>query len=69
MRNSKSCPKCQGADIVRIPAGGVGNEIPAGPHLLSVVSFVRYLCTSCGFMELWIDDTDDITKCKKRYAS
>jgi predicted nucleic-acid-binding Zn-ribbon protein len=69
MRNSKSCPKCSGADIVRIPAAGLGNEIPAGPHLLSVVSFVRYLCTSCGFMELWIDDADAIAKCKKRYTT
>jgi predicted nucleic-acid-binding Zn-ribbon protein len=69
MRNSQPCPKCQCTDIVRMPAGGAGNEIPAGPHLLSVVCFVRYLCASCGFMELWIDAAEDIAKCKKRYAS
>jgi hypothetical protein len=73
MRNSKRCPKCQSTDIVRIPgearAFGAGNNISTGATIFSSVKVTRYLCTSCGFSEEWIDSADDIAKLKKKYTS
>lgn len=72
MRSSKTCPKCQSTDIVRIPgiagAFGAGNNIMVGMSILSAVKVTRYLCAACGFCEEWIDSADDIAKIKKKYA-
>ena len=73
MRRSKTCPKCQSSDIVRIPgaasAFGSGNNIMVGGTIFSAVKVSRYLCASCGFAEEWIDDAADIAKIKKKFAS
>jgi ribosomal protein S27AE len=73
MRNSKNCPKCKSADIVRIPGVvggyGAGNNIFVGRTIFSAIKVTRYLCGSCGFSEEWIDSADDIAKIKKKYAS
>ncbi len=71
MRNSKTCPKCRSADIVRIPgmaASQGGNSIVVGLTNFNAVKVTRYLCASCGFSEEWIDSADDIAKIKKKYA-
>ncbi len=73
MRRSKTCPKCQSTDIVRIPGEvrpfGAGNNIGVGKTIFSAVKVTRYLCASCGFTEEWIDSTEDIGNLKKKYAS
>ena len=72
MRNSKTCPKCRSADIVRIPgliASHGGNSIIVGMTVFNAVKVTRYLCASCGFSEEWIDSAEDIAKIKKKYAS
>jgi hypothetical protein len=72
MKNFKKCPKCQCADIVRIPgkvgAYGSGNNISIGRIVFSGVPVTRYLCTSCGFSEEWVDSVEDIAKVKQKYA-
>ena len=66
------CPKCQSNEIIRIPgkigAYGSGNNIPVGHTVLSSVTVSRYLCTSCGYTEEWIDDSMDIETLKKHYS-
>jgi hypothetical protein len=73
MLNSKTCPKCQSTDIVRILGEarpfGAGNNISVGATIFSSVKVTRYLCASCGFSEEWIDSADDIAKLKKKYIS
>ena len=72
VKNSKTCPKCQFTEIIRIPgnvgAFGAGNNISVGATIFSAVKVTRYLCASCGFSEEWIDSTDDISSIKKRYS-
>jgi len=72
MQHSKTCPKCQSADIVRIPgearAFGAGNNISVGATIFSAVKVTRYLCASCGFSEEWIESADDIASIRKRYS-
>ena len=73
MRNSRTCSKCQAADVVRIPGEarsfGAGNNILVGGTIFSAVKVTRYLCGCCGFSEEWIDSADDIAELKKKYAS
>lgn len=62
MKNTKSCPKCQSNDIVRINgyagAYGSGNNIMIGMSILSAVGVNRYICCNCGFTEEWVDQED-----------
>ena len=62
MKNTKSCPKCNSTDIVRIDgyagAYGSGNNIMLGKTIFSAVNVNRYVCCGCGFTEEWIDKED-----------
>jgi hypothetical protein len=71
MKTSKICSKCNSQEIIRIPGQvggyGVGNNILIGMTIFSGVKVTRYLCTSCGFSEEWIDDPEDIEKLKNKF--
>ena len=71
MKNSMKCPKCQSADILRIPGllERGGNNIAVGITFFNGVKGTRYLCASCGFIENWVESADDIQRVKKKYAS
>ncbi len=62
MKNTKTCPKCMGTDIVRVDgycgAYASGNNILTGKSVFSAVNVNRYICCSCGFTEEWIDQED-----------
>lgn len=71
MKNSRTCPKCNSNNIVRINgyagACGSGNNIMIGHSILSAVNVNRYICCSCGYTEEWIDkeDVDKVVNSKK----
>jgi len=73
MKNSRTCPKCQTNEIIRIPgdvrAFGAGNNISVGATIFSAVKVTRYLCALCGFSEEWVESIDDIARLKKKYSS
>ena len=62
MKNSRLCPKCGSADIVRFDgytgAYGSGNNVMVGSTIFSGVNVNRYVCCSCGFTEEWINRED-----------
>ena len=68
MKNTKKCPKCSGEEILRFNghcgAYGSGNNLMLGATLFSAVNVNRYVCTSCGYSEEWIDERD-LDKVKK----
>ena len=68
MKNTKRCPKCEGANIVRIDgnvgAYGTGNNVMVGASIFSAVKVNRYVCCNCGFTEEWID-TDELDRVKE----
>lgn len=70
MKNTNTCPKCRGTDIVRVEgsagAYGSGNNIQVGWSIFSAVLVHRYVCCDCGFSEEWIDK-DDILKLKQKF--
>lgn len=71
MKNSRTCPKCNSNNIVRIGgyagAYGFGNNIMLGHSVFSAVNVNRYICCSCGYTEEWIDkkDMDKVVNSKK----
>ena len=71
VKNTKLCPKCSSANIVRIDgyAGpyGTGNNVMVGHSIFSSVNVNRYICCRCGFTEEWIDtaDIEKVLKSKK----
>jgi hypothetical protein len=68
MKISKRCSKCQSAGIVRVPGQPwVGGNNIRWPW--NTVQVTRYLCTSCGFVEQWIDSANDIARVKKKYGA
>ena len=74
MKNTKTCPKCQCTDIIRIPADvrafGAENNILVGGRLLPrFVRVTRYLCSACGFSEEWIDSAEDVAKLKEVFSA
>lgn len=70
MKNNKKCPKCGGSEILFVPgtvgAYGNRNNIMTGLTIKSYVTIDRYICTSCGFSEEWID-LEYMDKLKKKY--
>lgn len=68
MKNTKTCPKCNGSDILIIDgyagAYGSGNNIMTGSLIFSAVPVNRYLCCTCGYSEEWVD-VENIEKVKR----
>jgi predicted RNA-binding Zn-ribbon protein involved in translation (DUF1610 family) len=71
MKETKTCPKCNSQDILRIPgqtgAYGSGNNIPVKRTIFSFIPVTRYVCTQCGFSEEWIDSPEDLKKLEQKY--
>lgn len=70
MKNSQSCPKCTGLEIVRVEGiqgqYGSGNVIPTGGFTIwSSIKVTRYVCVHCGYSEEWIDSPDDLQRIRK----
>jgi predicted nucleic-acid-binding Zn-ribbon protein len=58
MKNTNTCPKCQSTDVVRVDAfknTSSSNLIHLSRWGTQYAYFDRYICTSCGFIEQYID--------------
>ena len=62
MKRTNICPKCNSTQIKRINGSirgyGAGNNILLGVTIFSGIPVNRYICTSCGYTEEWIDEVD-----------
>ena len=69
MKSQSKCPKCAATEIIRVPGSlwKEGSFIPMG-FLHSPVPLARYVCSSCGFVEEWIDEEKGMALLKKVYA-
>jgi len=72
MKNSKKCPKCNGDNILIAP-GWVGSHKSGqyirmpGFHLLSAdIKIDRYVCGTCGYVEEWVPNADDLQKLREK---
>ena len=70
MKETGVCPKCGGADIVRVP-GGVRSTMDNTQNFVirgfQRAPVDRYICCTCGYSEEWLrkSNLDDI---KERWA-
>jgi predicted RNA-binding Zn-ribbon protein involved in translation (DUF1610 family) len=55
MKNSKTCPKCEATDIIRIVDPGTVYQRNAVPGGVGRTPVVRFVCAACGFTEEWIE--------------
>jgi predicted nucleic-acid-binding Zn-ribbon protein len=70
MKDSTICPKCNFADIIRIPArlsATSGENIIQLGLVVRAVRVTRYVCATCGFTEEWIDSLEDVEKLRARH--
>ncbi|HHU55099.1 MAG TPA: hypothetical protein GXZ48_00215 [Acholeplasmataceae bacterium] len=71
MKNSKTCPKCDSVNIIKIPGKhygyGAGNIIMVGLTAIKAVKVTRFVCERCGFSEEWIENKRDIDRLKAKY--
>ncbi len=68
MKNTNTCPKCRGRNILVVP-GNVGAGTDCGSNsimtgLFKAVLVDRYVCADCGFTEEWINK-EDMPRLKK----
>lgn len=58
MKNTKTCPKCAGHEILRVEdvVGERGVNLVLG--FFSSVQVARYVCCDCGYAESWVDKFD-----------
>jgi ribosomal protein S27AE len=71
MKKTGKCPKCGAEDAVCIPKDycwHVGGSIRVDLGPFSYVNITRYMCGNCGYMEEWIDSSEDVQKIKRRFG-
>jgi predicted nucleic-acid-binding Zn-ribbon protein len=72
VKTTGTCPKCASRELIRIPgstgAYGTGNNIFTGKTIFSTVNVTRFLCSTCGYSEEWVESPEDIEKVRKKYG-
>jgi len=72
MKNTKCCPKCGSADIIRVPDDAhryLANSICI--TRLAVVKRVpvaRYVCCGCGYLEDWVENRHERDEVKRAWG-
>ena len=69
MKKDNQCTKCGSADLLRIPALPTDEpHFSVGDRGMRTVPVTRYVCTTCGFVEEWVDSKEDLAKLKEQYG-
>jgi hypothetical protein len=70
MVDHNRCSKCESAHLLAIPpTPGDHSHIVVGDRLMRTVAVAKYVCTDCGFVEEWVNDTADLGQLKAEYRS
>ncbi len=64
MKSTGKCPKCNSESVSRL-SGANQSKIGIQTGALSWVPVTRYLCTTCGFIEQYVDGDKDLKKVAK----
>ena len=68
MKYNNCCPKCQNTQIAIVEGGMFkGNMYNTLSFALTTIYLTRYVCTTCGFTENYIDDPKDLQKIKEMF--
>lgn len=72
MLKSGTCPKCESGEVysgatIPLKKGPFGsNSIPIS--LTSIAALDNYVCTSCGYIERYISDTEKLTEITEKWS-
>ena len=66
MKNTKTCPKCQSKDILRLKDTGYATAIKMGAFD-DVYYFTRFVCVGCGYAEQWMESPDERANLRKKH--
>lgn len=70
MKHSKKCPKCAGSKIIKVEADPskyrFAPQIAMGISIFSAISMPQYICGTCGYSEIWIDE-EDLSRIAEKY--
>jgi len=73
MKTTNICTKCNSVDVVIVKGEKTnyarGNVIFTGSTILSAAMVNKYVCCNCGFIEEWVDNSQDLQKIKLKYGS
>jgi hypothetical protein len=68
----RRCAKCNSADLVKVPgsvgAAGAGSNISVGWTIFSAVPVARIVCLTCGYVESWVEDWQDLEKLREQFS-
>jgi len=64
MKNTQKCPKCDSVKIARKRGSPVLNSWSRIAVNLTTLDIwvTKYICTDCGFIEEWIDSSNDMQR-------
>ena len=65
MKNNEVCPKCNSKEIVKVKHSH-NSKIYIG--FADKARLAKYVCTSCGYIEEWIDNETDLGKINDEYS-
>ena len=73
MRHTGHCPKCGSGDIIRVPDHprryASGNNIyTSSVTLFGKIPVIRYVCCSCGYVENWVEGTEELESLRKAFG-
>lgn len=67
MKRTGVCPKCSSTEIrVLRKRKTAGNMIPIRRNVFGAVYGTWFICVSCGFVEMWVEDNDDLAKIRDK---
>lgn len=66
MKNTKTCPKCGGNEILRVEDVVGDRSINLVLGFFSAVPVTRYVCCGCGYTESWVDQRS-LWEIRERY--
>lgn len=59
------CPKCAAREVRLFK--NTGAELSINVGFFGAASVVYYICTSCGYIELFVDDKANLPKIAEKY--
>lgn len=69
MKATGVCPKCASTDLRIDRRWTWGNMIPTGLTVFQAVYASKFICASCGYVEMWIERKKDLATIQKKLSA
>ena len=69
MKTTGVCPKCASTDLRVLRQRTWSSLIPTGLTVFQAVYTSKFICTSCGYVETWIENKKDLAKIQQKFSA